>query len=189
MARRSYQMWTLPLCLVPHIPLECIQDQKWRYFRDNGAYKASGCIKKRIKPRPDEVEEIVFNAMKERLENLVIAKTEKRNPDAESENIKTEIIRIDKEICKLMDKLAHVNNVLFEYIQERVNKLHSEKSDLEDKLRAKARKHKEVDTTPLSDQMNRWESLTVEEKHSLATTMIDVIYVSDEHGIEIEFSI
>ena len=163
--------------------------KQWRYFYDHGAYKSSGCIKKHLQTRPDEVEEIVFNAMKERLQTLVIAKTENRNPDTESDNIKSEIIRIDNEICKLMDKLADSDSVLFEYIQGRVNKLHSEKSNLEDKLRAKARKHKEIDTTPLSDPMNRWESLTIEEKHSLAATMIDVVYVSDEHGIEIEFSI
>ena len=163
--------------------------KQWRYFGDHGAYKASGCIKKRLQTRPDEVEKIVFNAMKERIESLVIAKTDRKRPDVESENIKAEIIRLDNEICKLIDKLTNADDVLFEYIQERVKKLHTEKSDLEDKLRTIARKQKEIDTAPLSDPMNRWDSLTVDEKHSLAATMIDVIYVSDEHGIEIEFSI
>lgn len=163
--------------------------KQWRYFGDNGAYKASGCIKKRLQTRPDEVEEIVFNAMKERLENLVITKKEKEKPDTESESIRAEIFRLDNEIRKLMDKLADADKVLFEYIQEHVKKLHTEKSALEDKLRIKERKHKTIDTTPLSDPMNRWDSLTVEEKHSLAATMINVIYVSDEHGIEIDFSI
>jgi len=67
--------------------------------------------------------------------------------------------------------------------------LHSKKSDLEEKLRAKARKHKEIDTAPLADPMARWDSLTVEEKHALAVTMIDVVYVSDEYGVDIQFSI
>ena len=49
--------------------------------------------------------------------------------------------------------------------------------------------YKEIDTTPLSDPMNRWDSLSIEKKHDLAATMIDVVYVSDEQGIEIEFSI
>ena len=127
--------------------------------------------------------------MKKRLDNLVIARSEKKNPDTESENIKADILRIENEICKLMDKLADADNILFEYIQKRVQKLHTEKSNLEDKLRAKARKHKEIDTTPLSDPMNRWDSLSIEKKHDLAATMIDVVYVSDEQGIENEFSI
>ena len=163
--------------------------KQWRYFYDHGAYKSSGCIKKHLQIRPDDVEKIVFNAMKKRLVNLVIARSEKKNPDTESENIKADILRIENEICKLMDKLADADNILFEYIQKRVQKLHTEKSNLEDKLRAKARKHKEIDTTPLSDPMNRWDSLSIEKKHDLAATMIDVVYVSDEQGIENEFSI
>ena len=127
--------------------------------------------------------------MKERIENLVIAKSERRKPDLETENFKAEIIRVDEEIRKLMDKLADADNVLFEYIQQRVNTLHVKKSELETKLQAKDRKHKEIDTAPLADPMSRWDSLTIEEKHALAVTMIDVVYVSDENGVEINFSI
>ena len=162
---------------------------QWRYFIDSGAYKANGCVKKRLKTRPDQVEEIVFQAMKERLEALVIAKAEQQKPDAESEGIKAEIIRTDDEIRKLMDKLADADDVLFGYIQDRVKTLHSKKADLEEKLRSKARKHKEIDASPLADPMSRWDTLTVDEKHALAVTMIDVVYVSDEYGVEIEFSI
>ena len=146
-------------------------------------------MKKRLKIRPDEVERIVFQAMKERLESLVIAKAEQQKPDAEAESIRAEIIRLDDEIRKLMDKLADADNVLFGYIQDRVNVLHSKKSELEEKLRAKVRKHKEIDTAPLADPMGRWDTLTVDEKHALAVTMIDVVYVSDEYGVDIQFSI
>jgi len=163
--------------------------KRWRYYGDHGAYKARGCVKKRLKIRPDEVEQIVFNAMKERLESLVIAKAEQAKPDVESESIKAEIIRIDDEIRKLMDKLADANDVLFGYIQDRVNALHSKKSDWEEKLRTKVRKHKEIDTTPLANPMARWDELSIAEKHALAVTMIDVVYVSDEDGVDIRFSI
>lgn len=163
--------------------------KQWRYFGDHGAYKANGCVKKRLAIRPDEVETIVFEAMKERLESLVIAKSEQKKPDTEAENIRTEIIRIEDEIRKLMDKLADADNVLFGYIQDRVGTLHAKKSDLEEKLRTKARRYREIDTAPLTDPMSRWDTLTVHEKHALAVTMIDVVYVSDEHGIEVEFSI
>jgi Site-specific recombinases, DNA invertase Pin homologs len=163
--------------------------KQWRYFGDHGAYKANGCVKKRLNLRPDEVEALVFEAMKERLESLVIAKTEKRKPDTEAESIKAEIIRLDDEIRGLMDKLAKADDILFDYIQDRVKALHAKKSDLEEKLRAKARKYREIDTAPLADPMSRWESLAVDEKHALAVTMMDVVYVSDEHGIDIKFSI
>ena len=58
-----------------------------------------------------------------------------------------------------------------------------------EKLRTKVRKRKNVDTAPLTDPVARWDTLTVDEKHALAVTMIDVVYISDEHGVEIQFSI
>ena len=149
----------------------------------------NGCLKKRLQTRPDEIEEIVFEAMKKRLESLVIAKSEKVKPDSEVENIKVEMIRLDEEIRKLMDKLADADAVLFEYIQNRVKTLHAKKSEFEEKLRSKTRKHKEIDTAPLTNPMSRWDSLTTEEKHALAVTMLDVVYVSDENGIDIRFSV
>lgn len=163
--------------------------KKWRYFMDQRAYKANGCVKKWLKTRPDEAEQIVFAAMKDRLEGLVIAKAEQQRPDTEAESIRAEIFRVNDEIRKLMDKLADADDVLFGYIQDRVKQLHSKKSDLEEKLRSKIRKHKEIDTDPLADPMARWDSLTVEEKHTLAVTMIDAVYASDEYGVEIQFSI
>lgn len=104
--------------------------------------------------------------MKDRLENLVIAKTEKQKPDIESENIKAEILRIDDEIRKLMDKLEDADDVLFGYIQDRVKGLHDRKSALEEKLRSTVRKHKEIDTAPLIDLMSRWDTLAVTEEHN-----------------------
>ena len=163
--------------------------KQWRYYGDQGAYKANGCVKKRLRVRPDDVEEIVFRAMKDRLESLEVAKTELEKPDAESEEIRSEVIRIEAETKKLMDRLADADDVLFGYIQERIRALYSAKAEKEEKLRNKARTRKAVDTTPLTDPMSRWDALSVEEKHNLAATMIDVVYVSDEHGVEIEFSI
>ncbi len=162
---------------------------QWRYFYDSGAYKVDGCIKKRLCIRPDEVEAIAYKAMEERIKQFTIAKAKKQDADAELENIKADIIRIDDEIRKLMDKLADADEVLFGYIQDRVKMLHTKKSELDEQLQAKSRKHKEIDTTPLADPLARWDSLTAEEKHALAVTMIEVVYVSDEKGVEIQFSI
>ena len=164
-------------------------NKKHRYLQDSGMYKADGCVKKRIKLKPDEIEEIVYDAMKKRLEALEIAKQENKKPDAETETLKTEVIRFDDEIRKLLDKLADADEVLFGYIQDKVKILHEKKSELEEKLRTKTRKHKAIDTAPLSDPMSRWDSLTMNEKNALAKTMIDVIYISDETGVDIKFSI
>ncbi len=161
----------------------------WRYYIDSGYYYAKSCIKPRLKLKPDDVEQAVYKAMKERLDTFTIAKKDKTAPDRDTENIKAEIMRIDDEIKKLMDKLADADNVLFSYINDRVNRLHSKKTGLEGKLQAKNRKHKKIDTNPLEEPMSRWDELSVDEKHDIAVIMIDVIYISDENGIDIHFSI
>ena len=165
------------------------ENRKVRRYSDNGAYRSNGCKRKSLKTRPDDVEQAVFEAMKERLLSLEIAKTAKSKPDTETENIKADIIRVESEIRELMDKLAKADDVLFDYIQDRVKALHAKKSNLDEKLRTKARKHKEIDTAPLTDPLSRWDTLSTEERHALATAMIDVVYVSDEDGVNINFSI
>jgi len=163
--------------------------KQWRYFRDTGMYRAKGCIKKFWKIKPDEVENIVFEAMKKRINALEIAKKESKKPNADVDNLKAEVIKIEDEIRKLLDKLAEADSVLFDYIQDRIKSLHEKKSSLEEKIRNKARKQKIVDTAPLSDPLRSWETLTIIQKHDLAAEMIEVIYVSDEKGVEIKFSL
>lgn len=42
---------------------------------------------------------------------------------------------------------------------------------------------------PLIRPMSRWDELSTYEKHQIAVTMLDVVYVSDEDGIDIRFCI
>ena len=164
--------------------------QMYRNFFDYGRYTVAGCSHDAPTAiRPQEVEDAVLQAMRDRIESLVIAKTTPEIPDAETESLKADILRIDDEIHKLMDKLADADEILFDYIQQRVKVLHEQKSGLERKLQTKTRKRKAIDTTPLEEPMSRWDSLTMQEKHDLAVSMIEVIYISDEKGIEIKFSI
>ena len=139
--------------------------------------------------KPDQVEDIVYQAMCNRVQELVITKHENTKPDPDSEALRTEIIKVDDEINKLMDRLADADDVLFSYIQDRVSKLHEQKSALERKLQTKTRKRKAIDTKPLEEPLKIWDSLTVQEKHNIAVMMIDVVYVSDENGVEVVFSI
>lgn len=162
--------------------------KQWRYYIDTGADKAAGCIMKRFKTRPEQVEELAYNAMKARLDNLIIAKSQAEEVDTAAEAIKTEVVRLDGEIRKLMDRLADADDTLFGYIQERVRELDGKKKDLEKEMREKARKHKKIDTTPLIEPMSSWDTLSIDEKHELAATMIQVIYVSDIDGVDIQFA-
>ena len=166
------------------------QTKRFRYYRDTGAYNASGCVSESLKTiRPDNLESIAYDAMKKRLETLTIMKNEQERPDTETENLKADIARMESEIRKLMDKLADADEVLFDYIQKRIKELHARKSDVEDKLNSRERRKKSIDTSPLAEPLAHWDELTVDEKHDVAVTMIDNIKVSDETGVDISFSI
>ena len=110
----------------------------------------------------------------ERLEQLVIEKKENEKSDSKTESIKAEIIKADEEIRKLMEKLANADDVLFEYINNRIKELHSKKSELETALRSKIRKIKRVYTSPLEEPLSHWDELSMKEKHDVAATVIDV---------------
>lgn len=158
-------------------------------FIDYGKFTLNGCSTPPIKLKPKQVEDTVLNEMRKRIEQLNIEKHEASKPDAETESIKTEIICIDSEIQKLMEKLADADSVLFDYIQKRVSALHEQKSELEKKIQTMSRKRKAIDTKPLEEPMKQWDKLTVQEKHDLAAAMIEVVLISDETGIEVKFSI
>lgn len=158
-------------------------------FIDYGKFTLNGCPTPPIKLKPRQVEDAVLKEMQKRIEQLKVAKREDSKPDTETESIKTEIIRIDSEIQKLMEKLADADSVLFDYIQKRVSALHKQKSELDKKMQTMCRKRKAIDTKPLEEPMKQWDKLTVQEKHDVAAALIDVVLISDETGIEVKFSI
>ncbi|MDE6788947.1 MAG: recombinase family protein [Ruminococcus sp.] len=161
--------------------------KEWLSYRDRGAYTANGCIKKTLKIRPHNVEDAVLEAMKEHLRDFEIAKKERQQPSAEVAELIREVTKISIDIESLMDKLADADDVLFSYIQDRIKVLHSKKNECEQRLRSLNRRQREVDITPLSEPLSRWEELTVDEKNTVAVKIIEVVKVSDETGIEIIF--
>ncbi len=161
----------------------------WRYYRDGGYVTTQGCLRRTPNIRPDEVENAVFEAIRERLNALEIAKHENEKPNPEIETLQTEIISAEDEINKLVDKLADANKALTKRINERVSKLDEYIQELEQKLQSQMRKRKAVDTTPLDEPLSRWNELTTQEKRNVAGKIIEVIRVSDETGIDITFSI
>lgn len=189
--------WLIGLIKCPHcgygIQLN-IQSNKartktWRYLVDYGYLTVKGCIKRTLKTRLDDVEEAVYLAMCDKVKSLEVMRIEDEKPDAEAEKIKSEILKYDDDIHKLVDKLPDADEVLFNYIQKRVSDFHKKKAELESKLQSKARKRKAVDTKPLKEPLKMWENLTIEQKHELAVTMIEAVYVSDDKGVFVKFCI
>ena len=161
-----------------------------RYLADSGWLTIDKCVARKYSIRIDDIEESVYAAMCERLQQIEIAHKQKEAPDMEVESIKGDILKLDTEIRSLMDRMAEADDVVFAYIQQRIKELHSRKSELERKLQTKSRKRKAINTKPLTEPLAMWDTLTVQEKHDVAAEMIEVVYIS-HHGedIEIRFGI
>lgn len=161
----------------------------WRYYICTGLKTIKGCSRKseRLKVRPDDVESAVYKAMKEHISEFEVAKNSSANKSSEAERIKAELLRIDTDTKKLIDRLIDADDVLFGYIQEKISELHAKKNEYEKQLLLIERKVKKIDTKPLLEPLNRWDELTMEEKNALAKVMIDRIDVTDEEGIKIHF--
>lgn len=136
----------------------------------------------------DDIEDTVYKAMVEHISEFKITKSKTSKSSTEIEKIKAEILRIETETRKLIDRLPDADNVLFEYIQGRITELHTAKQEYENKLLNVERNVKQIDTKPLIDPLNRWDELTRNEQNDVARIMIDKVLISDETGIDIHFS-
>ena len=119
----------------------------FRYNIDYGWSTIEGCVGRSFPINKAELlEDAVFEAMSNRISELKIEKQEKFAVDTETEVLKSEILKIGDEIHQLMGKMAYADSVVFEYIQERINTLHSKKKEIERKIQTKARKQKSIET-------------------------------------------
>ena len=126
--------------------------------------------------------------MKEHIAEFEISRNSTSSRSAEAEKIRAELLRIETDSKKLIDRLIDADDVLFGYIQDKICELHAKKNEYEKQLLTIERKVKKIDTKPILDPLNRWDELSMEEKNALAKVMIDRIDVTDEDGINIHFS-
>ena len=61
----------------------------------------NGCHKRTLKTKLADVEDAVYVAMCEKIKSLEVAKREDEVPDAETETLKAEILKLDDDIQKL----------------------------------------------------------------------------------------
>lgn len=126
--------------------------------------------------------------MREHISEFEVAKNSSTGKSSEAEKIKAELLRIETDTKKLIDRLIDADDVLFGYIQDRISELHAKKNEYERQLLLIERKVKKIDTKPLIEPLNRWDELSMEEKNALAKVMINRVDITDEEGLKIHFS-
>lgn len=126
--------------------------------------------------------------MREHISEFEVAKNSSTGKSSEAEKIKAELLRIETDTKKLIDRLIDADDVLFGYIQDRISELHAKKNEYEKQLLLIERRVKKINTKPLIEPLNRWDELSMEEKNALAKAMINRVDITDEEGIKIHFS-
>lgn len=169
--------------------VKCMPDKPWRYLYDTGWYRKDKCVKRTLQIRPQQLEEIVLNAMQEKFKELVVKKSEKQKPNAELVALQLELQEVCNQLDELIEQIPKATETVMKYINQKVGSLDIQKGELESKIEKITRKQQSVDVDVISEPLQYWNELTNKEKYTIVRAVIDVIYVSDETGVEIVFSI
>lgn len=160
-----------------------------RYFQCSGARYSVKCpgIGKTI--YAEQMEEHIYNEMRS-----VLTKLEYLAPEKEEQNMsiiasyQIEIAEKDKEINALLDKLAAANSTLVNYINRRVQELDESKKLISEKILKLSSTKLDRDIEKVTDYVDKWNDLSLDDKQKIVDILIKVIYIGEEE-IEIEWNI
>lgn len=191
---KPFNSWLSGLLKCPHCGYAvCVSKTQrakpWMYLYDTGWYHKKRCVKRTLQIRPWQIEEIVFDAMQEKSKELIIKKTEEQQQDTEMIELQTELVAVQNQLSALVEQIPKANDTVMKYINEKIEQLDDQKAEIEKKIERLTRKQSDVNVEVISEPMQYWDELTNVEKYNLAKAMIDVVYVSDEKGVEIVFGI
>lgn len=163
--------------------------QARRYFICSGRRYATQCPGAGKTIYSEQMENYIYNEMK-----AVLAQFGYLSPEKEEMNSSTvsmyhvKIAEVEKEIESLMQKLPLANNTLFLYINNRIQELDESKRTFSEKILQLTSNLPDQDIEKLTDYMDKWESLSLDDKQKIVDILIKVIYI-DEEEIEIEWNI
>ncbi len=92
-------------------------------------------------------------------------------------------IHNEEEIQKFIDKLAEANDIVMNYINERITQLHTENKEIISKilaLTAQSKNKVNYKDLKLEDSISEWQDYSLEEKKALAKVFIKKVVVTDD---------
>lgn len=160
-----------------------------RYFQCSGSRYTIKCKGSGHTIYADIFEEYVFQEMKKEFAKFQYLSDESEQevkPSHHEEKIR--IAEIDKEIDALLIKVASANSTLMSYINMRIQELDSEKKKLQEKILDLVLNKSKDGMDKITDHIQKWEKLTIDDRQRIADILIKVIYISEDE-IEIEWKI
>ena len=137
----------------------------------------------------DVFEDYILNEMKKQLSKFEYLSNELDEVlPAEDNSSKVRIAEIDKEIDSLVARVSDANESLMNYINQRIESLDNEKRSLQEKLVEKNSNKISTKLDKITDYVDKWDDLNLEDKQRIADILIDRIEI-DEDVIEIKWNI
>ena len=137
----------------------------------------------------DVLEKYMLDAIRDRLSEFhKLTKHEEYRWGPKVNENKIRISEIDKEIEDLLSKVVSANNILMEYINNKVEELDAERKRLQEENVTLVH-HSSADAiNEITDHVSTWEETTFEDKQAIVDTLIKVIIIADGN-IEITWNI
>lgn len=155
-----------------------------KYLNCTGRYVTNSCIDKIETHYLYEIENYVFEEIKEfvsNFENLKISHKKTEN-DNEINNLKIELYKIETEIENLINNLSSANEILLKYANKKIIELDNKKIEILNTINEKRIKPININIPNLND----WENLSSDIKKNFVNKIINRILIFN-NSIEIEW--
>lgn len=160
-----------------------------RYFQCSGARYSIKCKGAGHTIYADVFEDYVLQEMKKQLAKFQYLSDELETVTAPVEHSsKVRIAEIEKEIKSLLEKVSEANDTLMNYINQRIEELDREKRSLQEKLVQTNTSQSSENLDKITDFIEKWEDLSLDDKQRVADILIDKIEI-DEDVIEVQWNI
>ncbi|MDY3792076.1 MAG: recombinase zinc beta ribbon domain-containing protein, partial [Oscillospiraceae bacterium] len=126
----------------------------------------------------DEFEKLIEGRITEKLTNIVIKPKAENVSNNEIVKLRADILDIENSIDTLIDKLTEADSTTASYINQKIKKLDSEKTELLQQIsRLEEAESKLPDFKALTNVMSVWDKLSFDDKRDVVQLIIDRITV------------
>lgn len=153
---------------------------KWkRYFVCSARLNAKKCFGTGSTIYADLLESYMIDAIKDKLTHFKILSMNENNMLNPKVNVdKMRLAHLDTEIKNLLSKVGSANEVLMQYINEKVEMLDTERRLLQEEV-VSLSCNTENSIGFITNHVDKWEEISFEDKQTVVDTLIKVIYISN----------